>query len=196
MKKVLIIIGIFLAIFIVWKVVGKNIKFSSNQSGEEVVVDEEVNTKIITPGTDNNNTYNTVTKESFITIGDNVKMPIEKGVIVFSKGQIVGGENTFKVKGDKSITGLDVKQYPEASLVVKAVVFEPLRSDVDNLVYRIDTELTINGVTNPISFISDFKYDVDTVAMHGESDLSLKDWNITTVPGNSTIVVNLVASIK
>lgn len=195
MKKALIIIAIFLAIFIVWKVVGKNIKSVSKQA-DETLVDEEVSTKLVTPGADENRTYNTNTKESFITIGNGVKMQIEKGAIVFERGQIIGGENMFKAKEDKSLVGLDVNQYPEANLVVKAVVFEPLRSDLENLVYRIDTELTLNGVTNPISFLSDFNYDGSMVSMNGESTLSLKDWNISTVPENATIIVRLVASVK
>lgn len=71
MKKALIIIAIFLAIFIVWKVVGKNIKSVSKQA-DETLVDEEVSTKLVTPGADENRTYNTNTKESFITIGNGV----------------------------------------------------------------------------------------------------------------------------
>ena len=124
--------------------------------------------KLVTPGADENRTYNTNTKESFITIG-NGENADRKGAIVLSESNN-WWRNMFKAKEDKSLVGLDVNQYPEANLVVKAVVFEPLRSDLENLVYRIDTELTLNGVTNPISFLSDFNYDGSMVSMNGESN--------------------------
>lgn len=195
MKKVLIVIAVLLAAFLIWKLVlkDKGSFFSHPQAAQP----DSAPNKYGAPSATDSRTYSVDTKNSWIGIAgssdkNSAKLSIKNGSIVLSKGAVVGGKTVFDLKGVKDFTGLNTDQYPEATLEVKAVVFDQLNSSVDNLVYRTDAELTMNGVTNPMSFVSTFDYSENTITIGGNAKPDWKLWGLSSV--NSAISLNITLS--
>ena len=123
--------------------------------------------------------------------GDAVKFEVGSGELLVESGSISGGTTTAsssrlnKLPGFQNVAGGDI------SLEVKALVFERARSTSENLVYRTDTELTVNGVTHPVSFDSTFRYQSGEYYIIGQTVPDWKNWGIS-LPAGESVSMNFV----
>lgn len=122
--------------------------------------------------------------------GSSDNVSIKSGTIVVNKGNIDGGDIILSASDLKDLSGLDVKTYPEAKLAIKAIVYEQARSTIDNLVFRVDTELTMNGKTNPVSFPATFKRSPSQYYISGVMTPDWKLWGVT-LPSNESMSLNI-----
>lgn len=204
MKKLLIIIVVLLAVFFIWKLLGKD-RALLNKASENVPAVETSGAqgKYTAPSATDSRTYAINPKTSSVGIigasdKNASKLDIKSGSIVLEQGTIVSGDATFNVsnlKGGKEFVGLNTADYGDAKLAIKALVFDKANSSLDQLVYRTDAELTMNGVTKPISFVSNYVYGNGTIMISGNASPDWKLWNITSANANMklNIVLNAIA---
>lgn len=146
------------------------------------------------PSVNESGTYNLDKKSSSVRVSVGGSSPsnmtIKSGALMVDKGNVVGGDIMLSAGDLKSVTGFDTKAYPEVKLTVKAVVFEQAKSTIDNLVFRVDTELTMNGKTNPMSFPAMFDYNPGQYYISGVASPDWKLWGIT-LPANEVMTLNI-----
>lgn len=199
MKKLIIAIVVLLSIFVVWKLVSKDkLSVKTNPDSPEVEQTSGAQGKYTAPSATDSRTYTIDPKSSSIGIigasdKNASKLDIKSGSIVLDKGAIIGGDATFSVsglKGSEEFAGLSTADYGEAKLTIKALVFDKAGSSIEQLVYRTDTELTMNGVTMPVSFVSKYIYGNGTIMISGNATPDWKLWNITSA--NTDMKLNIV----
>ncbi len=146
---------------------------SANESGS-YKVDQKVSSISLTPST-----------------GDAVEFDIKSGELLIQSGDIVGGKTIASSSRLNKLPGFGAVVGNEIQLEVKSLVFERARSTTDNLVYRTDAELTVNGKTFPVSFDSMFRYQAGEYYITGQATPDWKNWGISLASGQ-TVSINMV----
>tara|TARA_B100000614_G_scaffold245279_1_gene250216 strand:+ start:1997 stop:2590 length:594 start_codon:yes stop_codon:yes gene_type:complete len=136
-------------------------------------------------------------KGSKITSSHEGGVSIKEGALAFNHGTLVGGnfiidlntitctdilkesKNEYFVNHLKDEDFFDVKKFPEASLQITKV---NKLSEVNK--YEITGNLTIKGITNPITFISDIKINRNSFLATAKLKIDRTKWDIIYKSGN------------
>lgn len=153
------------------------------------------------PSATDSGTFTVDKKSSSATLGYSSKvkaevwdMPIRSGDIVLTNGSITGGTIAMS-SANLGKTGLSFGSKEDAVLDIKAIVFDQANSTTDDLVFRTDAELTMNGKKNPVSFKSKFNFQDDSISISGTAMPDWKLWGVTLPSGDSmTINISLHAA--
>jgi polyisoprenoid-binding protein YceI len=196
MKKALIIVVIIAAALLLWK-------YASDKRSQSTMTETSVSTpgfqsnRESSPGADENGTYTIDTRASSVIIGD-VVVPVKNGTIVFQSGSIVGDAAFMNLSNLKNSKSFDPKtvhlEKNDGTLNLKALVFDRANSTNEHVVFRTDAELTINGITKPVSLSSTFQYRPGYVVISGSTNPDWSAWGLTPVGAQSALSVTLVAS--
>lgn len=128
--------------------------------------------------------------------GSSDNISIKSGTIVVNKGNIDGGDIILSASDLKGLSGLDAKTYPDAKLAIKAIVYEQARSTIDNPVFRVDTELTMNGKTNPVSLPATFKRSPGQYYISGVMTPDWKLWGVDIAANDSMTLSITLNTVK
>ncbi len=200
MKKSLVIICVVAVVVIVYLLL-KSDKINQvlNTSGSEDNSESEMGRSTGAPSATDSSTYTVDKKSSSVSMSyvsstktESWLMPIQSGNIVMASGSVSGGSVLASMSNLKR-TGLafDVSTYPDATLAIKAVVFDRARSTTDNLVFRTDAELTMNGKTAPLSFDSSYVYSPSGMTITGNAKPDWKTWGLA-VPTSDSMSMNIL----
>ncbi len=148
--------------------------------------------RLESPSANESGTYKVDQKASSIhfipSSGDTVEFDLKSGELLVQSGDIVGGKTIASSSRMDKLPGFEMVSSDEVQLEVKSLVFERARSTSDNLVYRTDTELTVNGKTYPVSFDSIFRYQAGEYYITGQATPDWKNWGINLAPGQTMSV--------
>jgi len=139
--------------------------------------------KLDSPSASENGTYQLDKKASSINLGS-AGFIIKSGTFQIGSGDLTGGTIVASSNDLSKLAGFSAAG-DEIRLEMKALVFERAKSTSDNLVYRTDAELTLNGRTNPVSFTSQFIYQTGSYMIIGSATPDWKLWGITPANGES-----------
>lgn len=123
------------------------------------------------------------------TRSDSWDIPIKSGDIVLQKGSITGG-TIVASSANLGKTGLAFNGKEDSTISIKSIVFDQARSTTDNLVFRTDTELTMNGKTAPVSFESRFNFEAGNISIVGSAMPDWKQWGVV-VPTGESMALNI-----
>ncbi len=198
MKQTLTILVILAVVVVGYLLISKSNK--NNLQGPETGQTEDQTDiggreRFSSPSVNESGTYTLDKKSSSVSLntgnGSPSTVTIKSGALMVDKGNVSGGDIMLSASDLKDISGLDTKAYPEVKLAVKALVFDQAKSSIDNLVFRVDTELTMNGKTNPMSFPAMFDYNPGQYYISGVASPDWKLWGIT-LPANESMTVNII----
>lgn len=200
MKKILIIIVIIILAVLAWKHFSRNGSLEgkdnlTNDSSTGFGPDRQSG-----PSANETADYSIDQKSSSVIFGT-TNLTLKGGVVSVTKGSISGGNiiaslSSLKNSKDFPSGSFNLKNFPEATIALKALVFDSANSTTDNLVFRTDAELTINGVTKPISFPSTFAYRPGYMVISGSTMADWKAWGITPNDSATPISIKLIATKK
>jgi hypothetical protein len=151
--------------------------------------------RLESPSASEGGTYKVNEKASSISftpsMGDAVEFDIKSGELLVQSGDVVGGKTIASSSRLNKLPGFESVSGDEVQLEVKSLVFERARSTSENLVYRTDAELTVNGKTYPVSFDSMFRYQAGEYYITGQTTPDWKNWGIS-LPSGQTMSINIV----
>lgn len=194
MKKALIIVVVIAVALLVGKyVVDKRSSLSTQTSSTPGFQANRQSS----PGVDESGTYVLDTKASSAVVAD-IVAPIKNGSIVFQNGSIVGGTALMNLSNLKNSKFFDLQSVHlgknDGTLAIKALVFDRAQSTNEHVVFRTDAELTMNGITKPVSFTSSFQYRPGYMVISGTTMPDWKSWGLVTTGPAPLLSVTLVAT--
>jgi len=119
---------------------------------------------------------------------------ISQGQLWLADGGLIGGsiqinmtsidnDETFEVNGMTVVEHLktddffNVEEFPTATLVITSV--EPVDADSgESGTYTVTADLTIKGITNPITFEADTQVNQDTITAVAELEIDRSLWDV------------------
>lgn len=191
MKKLLIIIGIVAALMLAYYLITSNtVRDLIGTLSNTELGSEKRETGV--PSVEENGSYTIDTRVSTVSVRhtastgtEMLDMDVRSGALMVEGGNISGGSILLATGGLKQLVGMNASIYPDATLAIKAVIFDQQQSTTENLVFRTDAELTMNGRTNPVSFTSDFEYTPGAYVINGSANPNWKLWDIDVPAGES-----------
>lgn len=199
MKNLLIVIGVVAAALIIYFLVtSENFDKALNSLVSQNNSEVEPGRSTGAPSANDSGTFTLDKKYSSVNMiyaskakTDTWDMLIQSGNIIVTSGNIDNGSVVMSMN-DLKRTGLtfDTTAYPEATFAIKAIVFDQASSTTDNLVFRTDGELTINGKKNPLSFKSKYSFEDGGVYISGTATPDWKLWGII-VPSDDSMTMDI-----
>jgi len=91
----------------------------------------------------------------------------------------------------KSADFFEVKQFPKAKFVSTKITKE-------DKIYFVTGDLTLHGVTKPVTFVGDIVIDDDGVALNSDFKIDRNDWGITFGKGkiDDSVALRISVSVK
>lgn len=122
-------------------------------------------------------------------------LPVASGELVVTKG-VLTGQAKFSAKkvsvqpisyqnSFMAENALNTSKFSEAVFVLKALVFDRASSTSQNLVYRVDGELTLHGVTQPISLRSNVRFGTNSLDITGVTPIDASSFGMV-LPGSGS----------
>jgi polyisoprenoid-binding protein YceI len=203
MKK--LIIAIIIAVIVI--VVIKHMPWQKKQATVSNAVPEN---KISGFQADENATFDLNGKNSELSFVDTgskdslvAHVPVSSGKIVVTNGVITGNANLLvknisvePVTFANSFTAenaFDTKKIATGSFVLKALVFDRASSTSSNVVYRVDGELTLRGVTKAVSFVANTRFGTNSIDITGVAPFDAASFGVV-MPGSGSFNLNLALS--